>query len=290
MPTILTRQDGAAAALSVNLNTTVGALETGILVAPETLLIPPLSLDTAILLSGFIGPLEQGWFTYRLYRLTKSPVLPLLCMCLTFARLVGIIGLSTIALHAYPIPEYNERAGWIIEAIVIISAAVDTTLATTLCYYLSSWRLDKSRVLHKIVNQIMIWTVEPGAATIFGALGLLVTYLTMKDNYVYVGFFVIIPKLFANSLLLSLNAREQFSNTMHSNALTLGQANLSMVAQLEMPSFSSPSASLGMNILGIQIPDRGIHADKERVALSGMELPTNVYGARGSSYSHGPDV
>ncbi|KAJ7166133.1 hypothetical protein C8R46DRAFT_294649 [Mycena filopes] len=337
MPTILAREDGVPAALSFNLNTTLGALEVGIVVAlflsgmvtaqalsysrrsrsdsrvlkcvvglcwlldlghsiaichtlytitvtqyaqPEALLIPPLSLDTSILLSGFIGPLEQGWFTYRLYRLTKSPFLPLLCICLTLARFVGIIGLSTIALHAYPLPEYNERAGWLIETVVIISAALDTILATALCYYLSSWRLDKSRVLRKIVNQIMIWTVETGTATILGAVGLLVTYLTMKDNYVYVGFFVIIPKLFANSLLLSLNAREQFSNTIRSNSVTLMQPNPSMVAQFEMSSFPSPTASeggMGMGILGIRSPGRYFSEDKDRVAFSSTESPTDGY-------------
>ncbi|KAJ7181904.1 hypothetical protein C8R46DRAFT_1313546 [Mycena filopes] len=394
MPTILAREDGAPAALSFDLNTTLGALEVGIVVAlflsgmvtaqalaysrrcrsdsrvlkcvvsrfildalriftwlmfnqvglcwaldlghsiaichtlytitvtqyaqPEALLIPPLSLDTSILLSGFIGPLEQGWFTYRRYRLTKSPLLPLLCMCLTLARFVGIIGLSTIALHAYPLPEYNERAGWLIETVVIISAALDTILATALCYYLSSWRLDKSRVLRKIVNQIMIWTVETGTATILGALGLLVTYLTMKDNCtslgppsaahlkkdVYVGFFVIIPKLFANSLLLScvltivINAREQFSNTIRSNkfrdldaaqpfdgaqfassaeTFSLIHARF-QVAQIEMSSFPSPTASEGgMGILGIRSPGRYFSEDKDRVAFSSMESPTDVY-------------
>ncbi|KAJ7018610.1 hypothetical protein C8F04DRAFT_1404840 [Mycena alexandri] len=216
----------------------------------ESLLTPPLSLDTSILLSGFIGPLEQGWFTYRLYRLTKSLPLPLFCISLALARFVGIIGLSTIALHGYPIPEYTERAGWLIEAIVIISAALDTILVSALCYHLSSWRLDKYRVLHKLVNQIMTWTVEAGVVTIFGALGLLISFLTMKNNYVYVGFFVVLPKMFANSLLLSLNAREQFSKVIRSNAASLAVRNASMMAEVEMSRLpSSPTASEGVDIL-----------------------------------------
>ncbi|KAJ7913373.1 hypothetical protein B0H13DRAFT_2326357 [Mycena leptocephala] len=184
---------------------------------PELLIIPPLSLDVSILLSGFIGPLQQGWFTYRLYKLTNKPVLPLFCMCLAIARFVGIIGLSTIALGTPPIPEYNRRAGWLIEAIVIVSASLDTILVSSLCYYLSSWRLDKSHVMHKIVNQIMTWTIETGSVTIIGALGLLITFLTMKDNLVYIGFFVVIPKLFSNSLLLSLNARDRFAEVIRAD-------------------------------------------------------------------------
>ncbi|KAJ7107939.1 hypothetical protein C8R44DRAFT_885323 [Mycena epipterygia] len=198
---------------------------------PQRLIIPPLSLDSAILISGFIGPLEQGWFTYRLWKLTKKVLLPLLCMVLTFTRFVGLIGLSFIALHAYPLPEYNARAGWLIESIVIVSATLDTLLVCALCYHLSSWRTDPSRVMNKIVNQIMTWTVEAGAVTILGALGFLSTYLTMKNNYVYVGFFVVIPKLFSNSLLLSLNSRERFAEVLRANSNA-------MAGPFMMPEFS----------------------------------------------------
>ncbi|KAF8212768.1 hypothetical protein K438DRAFT_1957376 [Mycena galopus ATCC 62051] len=161
---------------------------------PELLLVPPLSLDLTMVMSGFMGPLEQGWFAYRLYRLTKTLTLPVFCMCLTIMRFIGLMGLSFIALHQYPLPEYTQRAGWLIECIVIISAVLDTTLVGALCYFLSSWRLDKSRVMHKIITQIMTWTIESGAVTVVGALGLLVTFLTMKNNMVYIGFFVVQPK------------------------------------------------------------------------------------------------
>ncbi|KAJ7112094.1 hypothetical protein C8R44DRAFT_882501 [Mycena epipterygia] len=205
---------------------------------PQRLIIPPLSLDSAILMSGFIGPLEQGWFTYRLWKLTKKLLLPLLCMVLTFTRFVGIIGLSFIALHAYSLPEYNARAGWLIESVVIVSATLDTLLVCALCYHLSSWRRDPSRVMNKIINQIMTWTVETGAVTILGALGLLTTYLTMKNTYVYVGFFVVIPKLFSNSLLLSLNARERFAEVLCTNSYA-------MAGSFTVPKFPSASGTTG---------------------------------------------
>ncbi|KAJ7339046.1 hypothetical protein DFH08DRAFT_1013801 [Mycena albidolilacea] len=233
---------------------------------PESLLVPPMSLDFGILLSGFIGPLEQGWFTYRLHRLTKRVALPFICLVLTLARFVGLIGLSIVALHQYSLPEYNERASWIIESVVIVSAALDFTLVTALCYHLRSWRPEKSRVMHKIVNQIMIWTAEAGAVTMFGALGILITYLTMKNNYVYIGFFVVQPKLFSNSLLLSLNSRGHFSEVIRST-IRNSRPPASMMAQMELSMFpSSPTsattAGLHSNpeILGIKV-DVSVHSD-----------------------------
>ncbi|KAJ6454142.1 hypothetical protein C8R45DRAFT_1222910 [Mycena sanguinolenta] len=220
---------------------------------PQLLLVPPLSLDTTILMSGFIGPLEQGWFTYRLYKLTKRLPLPIFCICLTIARFVGLLGLSEIALHQYTLPEYYQRASWLIEAILILSAVLDTTLAASLCYYLSSWRLDKSRVMHKIVNQIMVWTVETGAVTILGALGVLITFLTMKDNMIYMGFFLVQPKLFSNALLLSLHSRDQFTEKINNSNMDSVPPR-SMIAQLEMTSFpASPTSDVAEDFLGIKV-------------------------------------
>ncbi|KAJ6473349.1 hypothetical protein C8R47DRAFT_1324450 [Mycena vitilis] len=193
----------------------------------------PISLAIAIMLSGFIGPLEQGWFTYRLYRLTKRRALPLFCTFLAIVRFGGIIALSAITLQL-ELPEYQARVGWLLESILVVSAVLDTVLVSALCCYLSSWRLDKSRIMHKVVRQIMTWTIEAGLVTIIGALGQLITFWTMKHNLVYVGFLVLQPKMFANSLLLSLNAREQFSELIHAHG-TNSRLPVSMASQLEFP-------------------------------------------------------
>ncbi|KAJ7690837.1 hypothetical protein B0H17DRAFT_935549 [Mycena rosella] len=111
---------------------------------PALLIIPPLSLDFAVLMSGFIDPLEQGWFTYRLYRLTRRRALPFLCMCLACTRFVGIIRISSIALNAYPLPEFVSRAHGLIEMVLIVGASLDAILLVALCYHLSLWRTDQS--------------------------------------------------------------------------------------------------------------------------------------------------
>ncbi|KAF7346808.1 O-methylsterigmatocystin oxidoreductase [Mycena sanguinolenta] len=269
---------------------------------PQLLLVPPLSMDLTILMSGFIGPLEQvhilcdhlvwlifseGWFTYRLYKLTKSLPLPVFCMCLTIARFVGLLGLSAIALHQNPLPEYYQRASWLIEAILILSAVLDTTLVASLCYFLSSWRLDKSRVMHKIVNQIMTWTVQSGAVTVVGTMGVLITFLTMKDNMVYIGFFFVQPKLFSNALLLSLNSRGLFSEIIQKSNMEsapprsmvkawdqscylLMNPPLAQIAQLEMAAFPpSPASDVTEDFLGIKVgePEFGDTYDEGPIAL-----------------------
>ncbi|KAJ7633713.1 hypothetical protein B0H17DRAFT_961701, partial [Mycena rosella] len=107
---------------------------------PELLAVPPLSFDVAILLSGFIGPLEQGWFTYRLYKFTKTLRLPFFCGLLSVLRLGGSIGLGIVALQQPTIHNYQKRLRWLIETVVVVGALVDVVLVIALCYYLSFWR------------------------------------------------------------------------------------------------------------------------------------------------------
>lgn len=89
--------------------------------------------------------LPQGWFTYRLYRFTKTLPLPLICVILSPGRLGGSTALFAVSLEDLHIQTYVNRVMWLIEAVVIVGAVVDVVLAFALCYYLSSWRTDGFR-------------------------------------------------------------------------------------------------------------------------------------------------
>ncbi|KAJ6494285.1 hypothetical protein C8R45DRAFT_1212334 [Mycena sanguinolenta] len=214
---------------------------------PALLAIPPKSLGVSILLSGFIGPLEQGWFTYRLYRFTKTFFLPVICASLSLLRLGGSTALFAYTLKEPDIQEYATHLYWLIEAVVIVGAAVDAILAVALCYYLSFWRTGFRRT-NKLLNQLMTWTIETGAVTTTGALALLLTFLTMKDNLVYLGLFCLMAKLFSNSLLFSLNARERFARTCAEMIPLVGfeaeVVNLVSPRGLERPSLSPGTGTI----------------------------------------------
>ncbi|KAF8209092.1 hypothetical protein K438DRAFT_257668 [Mycena galopus ATCC 62051] len=236
---------------------------------PAALAILPKSLDASILLSGLIGPLEQGWFTFRLYKFTKTLPLPAICAILSLLRLGGSTALFVYSLEGRTIQEYATRMMWLIEAVVIVGAAVDAILALALCYYLSSWRTGGFQRTNKLVNQLMTWTVETGAITMAGALSLLLTFLTMKDNLVYIGFFCIMAKLFSNSLLFSLNARERFAR------ICAEVISISSVAQdQETVKLVSP-CDLEFPVPALGSPQRQHFPLRIRTNLSAFTTPTD---------------
>jgi len=53
----------------------------------------------------------------------------------------------------------------------------------------------------------MIWTVETGLVTSIGAVAMLICFLIMPENFVWLAIFTFLAKLFSNSLLAALNAR-----------------------------------------------------------------------------------
>ncbi|KAJ7209868.1 hypothetical protein B0H12DRAFT_1157724 [Mycena haematopus] len=174
---------------------------------PELLKFVPDSLNLTIILSGFIGPLEQGWFAYRLYKFSHSWYLPSFCVFLSACRgCASVIG-GVIALQRISLTAFIQEWGWIIEILLAVGAITDVLLVAGLCYYLKSWRGDGFERMNRLVNRLMQWSIESGLITSIGAIMLLICFVTMKDNFNWMAISAILPKLFSNSLLFSLNAR-----------------------------------------------------------------------------------
>ncbi|KAK7034762.1 hypothetical protein VNI00_012169 [Paramarasmius palmivorus] len=107
---------------------------------PLLLLIPPKSVDIAILIGGFLGPIEQGWFIRRLYVFSKNMFLTSISTLLSLTRFTGTCALAGIAFGMGPINEFIEDWRWLILLVLIVGAMTDLLLATTLWYYLMQWR------------------------------------------------------------------------------------------------------------------------------------------------------
>ncbi|KAF9055751.1 hypothetical protein BJ165DRAFT_442831 [Panaeolus papilionaceus] len=205
---------------------------------PQLLVVPPVSLDAAILFSGFIGPIEQCWFAYRVYRFSGRLFVPSCCTVLAFARWFGSTSLAIVAFHKLTIKDYIARWSWLITAIVVVGACGDCILAASLCYYLNKWKEIGLQRTSKLIKQLMLSSIETGLLTSMGAIALLVCYLTMKDNFVWIGIFTILARLFSNSFLASLNARSRLGHLYDQDM----QVNVSMGSTTSAGSQVRPSS------------------------------------------------
>ncbi|KAI0750024.1 hypothetical protein C8Q80DRAFT_1269810 [Daedaleopsis nitida] len=157
----------------------------------------PWSLDAVILLTRHLGQvvlhlqdLDTEWEKPKFMHLVEYP--------------------SRCSLR-FRITLFEEAASflWTLDINMATVLFVDFVIAVTLCYYLYKSRSMISHRTNFMLNVLIRYTINTGLATSVIMLVCLVTYATMPNNFVYIGVYFTLSKLYLNSLLVSLNAREK---------------------------------------------------------------------------------
>ncbi|KAI0791272.1 hypothetical protein C8Q75DRAFT_805623 [Abortiporus biennis] len=100
-----------------------------------------------------------------------------------------------------------DDISWLFYVVYSLIATEDTILAATLCVIL--WKKKTGfRRTDTQISTLMKYSINTGALTSLAAICIVVTYVTMPHNFVYIGFFVALPKLYLNALLATLNSRD----------------------------------------------------------------------------------
>ncbi|KAF9564952.1 hypothetical protein CPC08DRAFT_705016 [Agrocybe pediades] len=212
---------------------------------PQLLDIPPQSLNVAILFSGFIGPIEQGWFSHRIYKFSGQMYLPLFCASLAVTRWFMSTALAIVAFHRLTVEQYIQKWCWLLSSILVIGAISDAILALALCYYLSQWRHTAFKRTTRLLDRLMLWSIETGLLTCIGAVALLACFIAMPDTFVWIGIFSILARLFSNTFLASLNARPTLAQIYQEDTIhiSLGPSEPEVVTPT---SPSHPALELGL--------------------------------------------
>ncbi|KAF8148434.1 hypothetical protein B0H34DRAFT_802967 [Crassisporium funariophilum] len=174
---------------------------------PEALIKPPKSLFISVILSGFIGFIVQGFFAERVRILSKKRLIPIICWLLVTIQYAMHIAAAAEAFKMTSLAQYEKEWKWLLTCVLGIGAAVDLTIAAALCYYLRQQKLNSLARTAIMIDKIIAWTIQTGVMTSFSGIIMLICYLTMPDNFIWLGFFMFFARMFSNSLLASLNTR-----------------------------------------------------------------------------------
>ncbi|KAJ7779322.1 hypothetical protein DFH07DRAFT_794694 [Mycena maculata] len=130
---------------------------------------------------------------------------------LAFLRLFAASASTTemIRLHRYS--AFTQKyPGWIFTTGLSLSAGVDILITGWLCYFLQKMRRrTASTIMAQVVNTLTLYTLENGFLTCVTTTATLICWLAMPRNLVFLGLHFVIGKLYANSLLISLNTRKE---------------------------------------------------------------------------------
>ncbi|OBZ68986.1 hypothetical protein A0H81_11330 [Grifola frondosa] len=173
----------------------------------QILLEPPIwSLIVQVTLGVVTGAIVKANFAMRVWRFSNSsiPVTGLILL-LTLAE-VGVACLYTV--RAFRIGSLADIGTLkVVGSLSLgLGMATDAIIAFSLCYFLRNLRTGYAKD-DSLVNSLIIYAVSTGGLTSVISLTTLVLYNLMPDNFVFMAFYFVLSKVYANSFLAALNTR-----------------------------------------------------------------------------------
>ncbi|KAJ6462353.1 hypothetical protein C8R47DRAFT_1158378 [Mycena vitilis] len=193
---------------------------------PQHIFAPPLSLVFPIFFHALIAIAVQTFFVYRVRVLSGQWLIPIICCALNLVRLACNMLLFGELSRDPVFTLLTTKFNWEIILVSAIGPAVDIIVAGSLVYYLWHRRNTDFKQTNRMVDTIIIWTVETTLLTTISGAMQLILFLTRRHDLSWLVFFLIQAKLFSNSMLASLNGRTRFRipTATGSNVLAFGSS------------------------------------------------------------------
>ncbi|KAK7038632.1 hypothetical protein R3P38DRAFT_2906789 [Favolaschia claudopus] len=170
----------------------------------------PSSIALTVVTTAITTMIVHWYFAHKIYHSSgKNWWITAPIVLLAFLRLFAATVSCGEMIHLHRYDAFTEHyPGWVFTTGLSLSASVDIIITGWLCYFLQKMRRRTSdSPMTRVVNTLTIYTLENGFLTCVTTTASLIAWLTMPYNLVFLGLHFAIGKLYANSLLISLNTR-----------------------------------------------------------------------------------
>ncbi|KAF9462759.1 hypothetical protein BDZ94DRAFT_1260705 [Collybia nuda] len=169
--------------------------------------------SVAIIFSGSIAAFVQAYYTHRLRVVSGQIAFAIFFWTCSLVRLGGWIwagSTSTIACVQYQAGERPARAAdWPLIPLLAFGALVDFVVAVSICHYFYTSRKRAGKQTVRLLDQLILSTIQNGALTSIAGIVTAVLLATMPDNFIWIVVFIILTRIFAISFLGSVNDRTE---------------------------------------------------------------------------------
>ncbi|KAH9850264.1 hypothetical protein C2E23DRAFT_887439 [Lenzites betulinus] len=166
----------------------------------------PWESSAQLLCNAFAVVTIQSFYTYRIWTLSQKPYLAALLVVFVFGDFGLAFTIFMKSLMTMDVTDYIGLANFDI-ALSSVTASTDILLCGTLVILLAMSRTGSAGA-NRLINKLVLYTINTGALTTFCAVVSLITVVIMPTTSVYVMFYYIGTRLYSVSLLATLNARE----------------------------------------------------------------------------------
>ncbi|KAI5116215.1 hypothetical protein M0805_006766 [Coniferiporia weirii] len=171
------------------------------------------TIRDSIILTAFICALVQSFFVMRIYRLSKKNI-PLtgVSLALVIAQFTSTVVYYAKAYHFTQFAEL-ETIFDVTRTINVITMCSDVFIAGVLVYLLQNSRTGFKRS-ETMINRLVAFAVNTGLITSINAVISLVTGIALPTTFVYILFYLMLSRLYMNSMLATLNSRLNLSGNL----------------------------------------------------------------------------
>ncbi|KAJ7440181.1 hypothetical protein FB451DRAFT_1415351 [Mycena latifolia] len=171
----------------------------------------PWCIALTVILTALITFLVHCFFAHRIFLLSKKNWLmtsPVLFLALVRLAAASASTWQMLRYHSFNLFRTHAPSRWVFSLGLIVSSAVDILIAGFLVHLFRSNRTEAGR-FNDIIDKLIQYGLETGSLTCFGTIVTMLCWVIAPKKLIFFGLHVVIGKLYANSLLVTLNARKK---------------------------------------------------------------------------------
>ncbi|KAK2467378.1 hypothetical protein APHAL10511_000613 [Amanita phalloides] len=170
------------------------------------------SLIVEVAFNGLTGFLVQGFLALRVWRLSNGNIwLTTAILLLVVGEFACVIVYTGLAIRFETFAQLAALKDLSL-TVNILAASGDVLIAGALCTLLHKSRTGFRRS-DTMINKLIIFSVNTGCITSLCAIASLISITVAGNTFFYIAFFFCIGRLYANSLLATLNARKMIGGS-----------------------------------------------------------------------------
>ncbi|KAJ7504101.1 hypothetical protein B0H11DRAFT_1980863 [Mycena galericulata] len=173
---------------------------------PGALLRTRVSDDITTAVTGLIIFFVQGFYMWRLWILSNKKLILVVPLAILIVTHLGLeMAVMALTFKWPEFAEFHRITGYFTGA-VGVAAATDITIAAAMFVLLKRSKTGVKST-EQLLNRIVTYTISTGLLTSVVDIVILVSFVALPNELVYLCFFDFVPNLYSNSLLAMLNSR-----------------------------------------------------------------------------------
>jgi len=166
---------------------------------------PAWTLSVQVILGALAGAIVKGCFGLRVWKFSKHNYFITATIMLMALGQLAFAFVFTIKSFHLRLSQASDLKG-IATSSLALGTATDILTAGSLSYFLHKMRTGYAQS-DSLINRLILYSVNNGFITSACSITVLILYNLMPNNFIFMGFYFVLSKLYANSCLATLNTR-----------------------------------------------------------------------------------